>query len=302
MGNNRKLASVVIVFSCLVVLVVPSILFLDSIVEGVVQLRESYQAGSLTIPPPSEDVKNWPLVGETLYGLWMNASIDIKSFVVDNKEQLLGVGRTIAKGFLGVTSSVLQMVGAFIIAGVMLAYGGTGEAIRLFFRRVAGSRGDEFADVTKATVGNVIKGILGVALIQAFLTGVGLLLADVPFVGLWTILIFVLAILQLPPAIVVIPIVVYLFSVEEPTTAVLWTIYLLVAGLSDNIIKPLLLGKNAPVPMLVIFIGVIGGFMLSGFIGLFSGAIVMSIGYKLFSAWIGDDNAKVVETDMPEGE
>jgi predicted PurR-regulated permease PerM len=167
---------------------------------------------------------------------------------------------------------------------------------------VAGSRGDEFADVTKATVGNVIKGILGVALIQAFLTGVGLLLADVPFVGLWTILIFVLAILQLPPAIVVIPIVVYLFSVEEPTTAVLWTIYLLVAGLSDNIIKPLLLGKNAPVPMLVIFIGVIGGFMLSGFIGLFSGAIVMSIGYKLFSAWIGDDNAKVVETDMPEGE
>jgi len=60
----------------------------------------------------------------------------------------------------------------------------------------------------------------------------------------------------------------------------------LVAGLSDNFLKPLLLGKGASVPMLVIFIGVIGGFIFSGFIGLFTGAIVMSLGYKLFIGWM----------------
>ena len=81
----------------------------------------------------------------------------------------------------------------------------------------------------------------------------------------------------------------------EMGSAILWTALLLVAGLSDNVLKPILLGKGAPVPMLVIFIGVIGGFILSGFIGLFTGAIIMSIGYKLFTGWLNSDNAVVQE-------
>jgi predicted PurR-regulated permease PerM len=74
--------------------------------------------------------------------------------------------------------------------------------------------------------------------------------------------------------------------VKEPVPAIVWTVLLLLAGLSDNFLKPILLGKGAPVPMPVIFIGVIGGFIFSGFIGLFTGAIVMSIGYKLFVGWL----------------
>jgi predicted PurR-regulated permease PerM len=80
---------------------------------------------------------------------------------------------------------------------------------------------------------------------------------------------------------------IYLFAVKEPLPATLWTVAMILAGLADNILKPLLLGKGAPVPMLVIFIGVIGGFILSGFIGLFTGAIVMSLGYRLYVEWIG---------------
>jgi predicted PurR-regulated permease PerM len=85
--------------------------------------------------------------------------------------------------------------------------------------------------------------------------------------------------------------VIYIFAEMELLPAIIWTVLLLVAGLSDNVLKPFLLGKGAPVPMLVIFIGVIGGFILSGFIGLFTGAIVMSIGYKLFVGWINSNNA-----------
>ena len=124
------------------------------------------------------------------------------------------------------------------------------------------------------------------AFIQAILIGIGFFLADIPYAGVWTLLVFLLAVLQIPPTLVVIPVAVYLFSEKTTGPAILWTVYLVLGGISDNILKPILLGKGAPVPLLVIFLGVIGGFMLSGFIGLFTGAIVMSIGYKLFATWI----------------
>ncbi|MNL69528.1 putative inner membrane protein [compost metagenome] len=86
-----------------------------------------------------------------------------------------------------------------------------------------------------------------------------------------------------------------MFSTKDTTAAITWTILLLLAGFSDNVLKPILLGKDAPVPMLVIFIGVIGGFIFSGFIGLFTGAIIMSLGYKLFVGWINSNDIKQVE-------
>jgi predicted PurR-regulated permease PerM len=187
------------------------------------------------------------------------------------------------------------MMVAVVIAIVLLIVGGTNESILKFFRKVAGNRGDEFAGVVNMTIGNVVKGILGVALIQAIITGLGFLFAGIPLAGLWTLLVFIFAVLQLPPAIIVVPIMAYMFSEKELTPAIIWTIYLMIAGLSDNILKPILLGKGAPVPMLVIFIGVIGGFIFSGFIGLFTGAVVMSIGYKLFISWLDTSAQDEVE-------
>jgi predicted PurR-regulated permease PerM len=286
LSGKPKLASSIIVLVSLAIIIIPGILFMDSIIEGVKELRSAYQAGTLTIPPPSEKVKSWPVIGDKIYDIWSSGTSDLKNIVIKYKEQLAGVGSKVAKGILGATSGMLQLMGAIIIAGVLLVVGGTGEEIRKFFRKVAGNKGDEFADVAKVTVGNVVKGVLGVALIQSLLIGIGFLLAGIPFAGLWTLIVFIFAVLQLPPALVVLPIIVYMFSEMDTLPAVLWTIYLFLAGLSDNILKPILLGKGAPVPMLVIFIGVIGGFIFSGFIGLFTGAIVMSIGYKLLIAWI----------------
>jgi predicted PurR-regulated permease PerM len=139
----------------------------------------------------------------------------------------------------------------------------------------------------------------GMALIQAILIGIGFFLADIPYAGIWTLLVFLLGVLQIPPVLVLILVAVYLFSEKSLVAAVAWTVYLLSAGLSDNILKPILLGQGASVPMLVIFLGVIGGFARSGFIGLFTGAIVMSIGYKLFIAWINTvRRRKISENDQ----
>ena len=260
------------------------------------EMKKSFSGDILTIPPPDESVKAWPLIGNAVYDTWNSASSSLGETLMLYKDQLIRFGSMLAKGIMSAASGGLQMVVAFIIAGILLVTPGVGESGLKFFRKLVGEKGDEFAEVVVKTIGKVVKGVIGVAFIQALLTGIGFLLAGVPYAGLWTLLVLILAILQLPAAIVVFPVIVYLFMTLTTWPAILWTAYLLVAGLSDNILKPLLLGKGAPVPMLVIFVGVIGGFILSGFIGLFTGAIVISIGYKMLVAWIDDSNSPADET------
>lgn len=295
MGGRPKLASFIIIFTFLVIIIVPTSLLVGSLVDEVKELKVSYQAGKLTIPPPADKVKEWPVIGEKLYDTWQSASVNLEKTIVKHKDQLTETGKKIARGILGAGGAVVQIMVSLLIAGILLVVGGAGETIRKFFRKLAGDRGDEFADMTVKTVGSVVKGIIGVALILALLHGIILMLAGIPYAGIWTLLIFVLCILQLPVVFVTLPIVVYIFAEKEMMPAILWTVLLIVAGLSDNILKPVLLGKGAPVPMLVIFIGVIGGFILSGFIGLFTGAIVMSIGYTLFVGWINSNNIEEPE-------
>jgi predicted PurR-regulated permease PerM len=201
----------------------------------------------------------------------------------------------VGKGILNAISGVAQIAISFAIAGVLLAFGGAGDEVRKFFRKLAGKRGDEFADMTVKTVSSVVKGIIGVALILAILNGLLFLLAGIPYAGIWTLLVFVLGVLQLPLFFITVPVIAYMFAEKELVSAIIWTVLLLIAGLSDNVLKPILLGKGAPVPMLVIFIGVIGGFIFSGFLGLFTGAIVFSFGYKLFVAWINSDDVEETE-------
>lgn len=289
LGSKPKLASFLIIFSILLIVILPSVLMMLSLVEEVKELKTSYSEGTLTIPPPTEKVKEWPLIGERLYTLWDSAAVNLKQVIIQYKDQLIDVGRKIASGILGAVGGVVQIIASLIIAGILLVVGGVGDSIRKFFRKLAGDRGDEFAEITMKTIGNVVKGVIGVALILGILHGILFTLAGIPYAGVWTLLVFVLGILQIPAVIVTLPIIIYMFAVKEPMPASIWTVLLLVAGLSDNFLKPILLGKGAPVPMLIIFIGVVGGFIFSGFIGLFTGAVVMSIGYKLFIGWLNSD-------------
>jgi predicted PurR-regulated permease PerM len=288
MRGKPRVASVIILLACLAIIIVPSWFFLDSIIREAKELKTSFVDGHLSIPAPSEKVRSWPIIGGPLYDLWQSASVNLGSTIVKYKDQLTSIGSTVAKGIFSATSGILQMLVSLIIAVFLLVVTGMAESVRKFFRKVAGDRGDEFAEITHKTVVNVVKGVMGVALIQAVLIGLGFLLAGVPYAGIWTLIVFILAVLQLPVILVVIPVAFFMFSEKDLLPAILWTLYLLLAGASENIFKPLLLGKGAPVPMLVIFIGVIGGFIFSGFIGLFTGAIVMSIGYKLFQAWLDE--------------
>lgn len=295
LGGRPKLASAIIVLAVMVIIFLPIWLMIDSLIVQVKELKASFDSGMLTIPPPTEKVKDWPIIGSRLYDLWYNASVNLVQTVMKYKDQLLAVGSKIGTGILGAVGGIIQILISFIIAAILLVFGEAGEEVRKFFRKLAGNRGDEFADMTVKTVGSVVKGIIGVALILALLNGILFMLAGIPYAGIWTLLVFVLGVLQLPLFFITVPVIAYMFSEKELMPAIVWTVLLLIAGLSDNVLKPILLGKGAPVPMLVIFIGVIGGFIFSGFIGLFTGAIVFSLGYKLFVAWINTNNVEEPE-------
>ena len=295
MGGRPKLASTLIVLTVLVVIFLPTWLLIDSLIAQVKELKVSFDSGTLTIPPPTEKVKDWPIIGSRLYDLWYNASVNLVETVMKYQEQIIALGSKIGTGILGAVGGIIQILISFIIAAILLVFGEAGEGMRKFFRKLAGDRGDEFAEMTVKTVGSVVKGIIGVALILALLNGVLFMLAGIPYAGIWTLLVFVLGVLQLPLFFITVPVIAYMFSEKELVPAIIWTVLLLIAGLSDNVLKPILLGKGAPVPMLVIFIGVIGGFIFSGFIGLFTGAIVFSLGYKLFVAWINSNNVEEQE-------
>jgi predicted PurR-regulated permease PerM len=154
---------------------------------------------------------------------------------------------------------------------------------------MAGERGEKFADLAGATVRSVAVGIVGVAMIQSALLGIGFVVAGVPHAALWTVLCVFLAVLQLPTIIVALPIMIYMFSYSTTTVAVLFAIWSTLAGLSDNVLKPILLARGVETPMIVIFMGAIGGFVSAGFIGLFVGAVILSLGYELLMAWIDGD-------------
>ncbi len=288
-GRRKKLASVMIIILVLAILLIPSYWLVGSLVDGLRELGESLREGSFQIPPPKKEIAEWPLIGNWLYTNWLAASENLGEIVVKYLPQLKALGEKLMEALAGTGAGILQFAVSIIIAGVFLTYSAdASRSGKNLFTKLMGERGESFTKAAEQTIRNVATGVIGVALIQSVLVGAALLIMDLPLAGVWIILTLILAIAQLPVSLVTIPVIIWLFAFKEPLPAVLWTIYLLLAGLSDNVLKPMLMGKGAVVPMLVIFLGAIGGFIAFGFLGLFLGAIGLSLGYKLYLTWLDE--------------
>jgi predicted PurR-regulated permease PerM len=291
-GKNA-VASTIITLVLLCILLVPSVWLISSIVSEIKNAKAALDANTLVVPPPNPKVAEWPLVGQKIYNAWSALNTNLESGLVTYRDQIVKAAQKFVGAMRGLFSNIMMFSLSIIIMGVMLAYSEDAKkAIAVFMKRLLGDSSEEYTLVIAQTVRNVAKGVLGVAFIQFVIMGICFALAGVPLAGLWALLVFLLAIVQLPGALVAIPVIIYLYSVKEPVPATIWSVIILIAGLSDNVLKPLLMGKGAPVPMIVIFLGAIGGFVLSGFIGLFTGAIVLSLGYKLVGLWMYENGAK----------
>jgi predicted PurR-regulated permease PerM len=288
LGGRNKLAAVLYTFLALALLITPTIMISDSLVETSQALSEKYEQGQLQIPPPQDNVKEWPLVGEKLYGIWSQASDNLQGTIEKYEPQLKKAGEKIITVAAGAGGGILQFVISIIISGILMAnaQGAYSITVKVFSRLTDQKQGMAFTHLSRDTIRSIAQGVLGIAIIQALLSALGMYLMDVPAWGLWTLFILVLAIAQLPPLLVLGFVIAYVWSVSTTTPAVIFTIYALIVSGSDSFLKPMLLGRGLETPMLVILLGAIGGMLMSGIIGLFIGAVILALGYELFMEWL----------------
>ncbi len=287
LGNKDKLASTVLSLLALTMLIIPSILLLDSTIASVENIAAEYEQGTLTIPPPPENVSEWPLVGKPIYEVWKLSSINLGDAIKKFEPQIKEYAPKVIDSILGLGGTILLSLISIIIAGVLLLKSESGgQAAQKVFRYLIGKDGDGFNELATQTIRSVVQGVLGVAIIQSLAAGILMLIFDIPAAGLWALLVLFMAIIQLPPLLVLLPISIYGFSVMDGTPAVIFLILSIIISVADSFLKPLLLGKGVDVPMLVILLGAIGGMMLMGIMGLFVGAAILALAYKVYQALI----------------
>lgn len=287
LGGRKGIAASLVTILLMIVLLVPTVMLAETLVSGASTVADRMQEGTLEIPPPPESIAAWPLIGEPLDRFWRTASQNLASALKPIAPQLKEFGKWLLSGAAGAGLGILQFIAAIIIAGVLLAYTDAGtRTARALGYRLAGDRGDEYADLAESTVRSVARGILGVALIQSLLAGIGFMVVGIPGAGLWALIALFLSVIQIGIFPVTLPIVIYVFATADITVAIAFLIWSIFVSTIDNILKPILLGRGVKVPMVVIFAGSIGGFIASGIIGLFTGAVILALGYTLFLAWL----------------
>ncbi|MBC8319440.1 MAG: AI-2E family transporter [Bacteroidetes bacterium] len=291
LGNKEKLSAIIIVLITIILLViVPLALFTESTIESVESISKKMEAGTLSIPPPDVAVESWPIIGKPIYHTWKLASHSISSVFVMFEPQLKEFAPKLLLAVTGMASTVFLFIISIIIAGALLINTKTAEKTAIsVFKTLAGEGGEHFAPLASATIRSVVKGVLGTAFIQAFFISIGLFVIDFPGAEIVSIIVLFVAIIQLPVVLVLIPVILYVFTYAGTTVAVIFTIWAVFWSFSDNIIKPMLMGRGMDIPMLVILLGVIGGMIMGGIIGLFIGAVLLAFSYKVFQAIIQPD-------------
>ncbi len=280
------------VLTLVLLLGVPTVMLGSSFATHIFDVIGNFDAGATQIDPPADSVREWPVVGEHVYEVWLEASEDLPAFLDTLQPQLSNFSRAALETAASTAGTLFFFLGALIIAGIMMAYGESGSAAmaRVFCRVAGTTRGMALHKLATLTVRSVATGVVGVAFIQALLLGVGFMLAGIPAAGLLALVVLVIGILQLPALIVSIPAIAYVWGLGDGgmIVNVALTVYLLIAGFSDNVLKPMLLGRGVDVPMPVVLLGALGGMISQGIVGLFIGAVILSVGYELFMGWVDD--------------
>lgn len=286
---SRRIAACTVTLSLLTLLITPTVLLSSSTLTSLKQVSANIESGEFTISPPQEEIKQWPLIGTEIYELWNEAATSAEATIKEYQPEIKAAVAYTLKQIASFGGSILLFILAIVISGFILLKADNAEGfMRRLGQRLAGAKGEEFVSVASVTIRNVTRGILGVAIIQSLLAALGLYLMNIPVAGLLALGVLAFAIVQLPTAIILLPISIYAFTISDTAIAVLFLIWNLVVGLLDNILKPLLMGKGASVPTLVIFLGAIGGFISMGLIGLFVGAVIVVLGYEMFLNWLDD--------------
>ena len=301
--GKQWVASVILVTIGVLLIIIPTALLLNSFADSVRNLIDGVQQNTLKVPAPPDGVEKWPIVGKKIHEVWSKANADLPGFVQSMQPKIGDLARSALGIVAKIGSDLLMFLASFIVASIVMAHGESGARVsRAVFDRVAGAeRGEALTRLSTGTIRTVALGVIGVALIQALVIGLALLVAGVPAPGVLAIIALVFGIAQLPVLIVNLPAIAYIWlsgNYSKPA-AITYTIILLLTGLIDNLLKPLMLGRGVDVPMPVILLGALGGMASGGILGMFVGATVLALGYEIFKGWIatGPDSEPTVSQD-----
>ena len=293
-GGGQKAAAVVLVLALLLLVIVPLSFLPHSIEQAVKRLSALTTGGtSIVLPPAPVWLEQIPLIGPKLQGFWMQASAN-SSKLLEYVQPYLGPAvQWIAVQGANLGIAVLQMILAIVLAGIFLSTEAkTTPTLQLIADRVGGRPGGDLLIVAVRTVRSVSQGVIGTALLQGILSGIGFAMAGVSYAVALAALSFVTAMMQLGTWLVWIPIALWQSYQGETGWALFTAVLGVFINVLDNVVKPILIGRRAGAPMWVIFIGVLGGVLTLGLIGIFVGPLITAVAYSLLTIWLSQQIAR----------
>jgi predicted PurR-regulated permease PerM len=282
--GRKNLAAAVMTALIALVLVVPlavvGLTFADSVARLAQQVQGYTSAG---LPPAPEWIRRIPLAGERLSAYWLGVSENadgaaqaLRQWIPRATPHLLRWGVSLGQGILQLTLSMF-IAFFFYRDGVALA-----AKVDEGIKRIAGDFSQRVLETAGITVQSVVYGLIGTAIAQGILAGIGFSLAGLPSPILWALLTFLLSLVPAGPPLVWGPATVWLLMKGETGHAVfmgLWGL-ILISGI-DNVVRPALISRGAPLPFALTLLGVMGGLLGFGFIGVFLGPTLLAVGYSL---------------------
>lgn len=298
LGGRQGLAAAALTVAVFLLIAGPIALLTANLVESVTHLAISIEDGTLVLPPPPPEVANWPIVGDGIARLWTLASTNLTAALgliwTEPRETALALAGRLS----AMAGDVALFLLAVLLSGFLHKPGPKiVEAARLFAGRLVAPRGAAFVEMAGATIRAVSQGVIGLALVEALLAGIVLLLAGVPMAGPIAFVILILSLLQIGPLPALLPLVIWSWMTQTTSIALVVTAATMIILLMDNLLKPVVIRRGLKSPTLVVLAGVVGGTLSHGMIGLFLGPVVLAVFYELLVAWTLNDASG--EADEP---
>jgi len=304
--GRRTLAAALTTGVLALVLIIPFVVvgltFTDTIHSGLKWLDKKTEAG---VPPPPPWVEKIPLIGERITTSWSSFIADTESTIEEWKPSLKEGGKWLLGHSVDLAKGLLHLVLSVLIAFFFYRDGeGLVAQLREGMQRISGDSAQRLVDVVKTTVQSVVYGVIGTALAQGIVAGIGFAIAGTPAPMLLALLTFFLSFLPFGPPIVWIGASIWLFAMGRTGWGIFMVVYgVLVISVVDNFIKPIIISRGSKLSFIVMFIGVLGGVTAFGFIGIFLGPTLLAVGFSLAHEILEQRRhiSASVLAQMPEG-
>jgi len=302
-NQRRSLAAALMTLGLLLILLLPFVIVGLTLADNVNALTAAVQKWMAAGPPaPPEWLGKIPLVGAKAVESWQSLAGDSSKLMAKAQEEVPVVGGWLLKGGLLLGQGLLGLALSIFIAFFLFR---DGDAIAGWLNRavgrIAGDKGLRLLTVAAKTIRGVVYGILGTALAQAVLAGIGYFIAGVPGAALLALLTFFASVIPVVGVgLVWIPAAIWLFHQGATGYGIFMIIWGLFVGNVDNFIKPWLISQGSNMPFILIFFGVIGGALAFGFIGVFLGPTLLAVGYRLIEEWNPAGQAAATASSEPK--